>query len=616
MIIEEYNIDRDQYLGDIEPFKTQGLPTDSFIFKELPGLGATECELRYSRHSIIVEMNVPVITGKCAKNKNIFGIIEGVSTEMVTEYLASAVQYKKLMVTPESFYKIKDAVADTDFDLYTDFFLLFDECEKIIQDVHYRADITLPTDDFFMFNNKAFVSATPILPSDPRFTQQQFKIVKIVPSFKYSQPLQLRVTNNVFTSLNGFIKKNPRDNYFIFFNTTDNIADYIKKNKIEADSMVFCSKDSSKKLRLNGFKNVSTKIKAFKKFSFFTSRFFSAVDIDYEMFQCDPTIIMVTDVIFALHSKIDALTEAVQIQGRFRQPLGQIIKREIIHITNLNEELTSMNREEVLSYLKECHIVYKVIDRYFASSTSSTAKDTLRQMLARIDYAKFLYPNTRDRNYYMVDNMINDERVNGDYQCYKNIVQAYAGSKHFQLDTEPIAEVYSYTDKDRLKVRPKNLPLKNLKKILTEKLIELHKSKHELTDFSYNMELTTLQFDFADQMIPINKYGIDNAWKLQFDITAIESALRNNSSKQDFFGMMTYVHRKFKVGTAYETIQIESILKAGLKINKIHGTKPTVGYLRKFAHLSDTKNRVLIRKEANGKEIRGYRILKFKDNPY
>lgn len=48
---------------------------------------------------------------------------------------------------------------ETSTPVYEDYFLLFDECEKAIQDVGYRGDIYLPVEDFFKFNGKAMVSA-------------------------------------------------------------------------------------------------------------------------------------------------------------------------------------------------------------------------------------------------------------------------------------------------------------------------------------------------------------------------------------------------------------------------------------------------------------------------
>lgn len=607
----QYEINKDQYLSEIEPFKSNGIPTNIFLWKKLPGLGATEREITFPRNSIIMEVNVPVIAGKCLKNKAILGVYEGVTIDMVRTYLLNETKYKKLLVTPESFYKIKEAVDGLELDLYKDFFLLFDECEKIIQDVNFRNDIVLPIDDFFQFTNKAFVSATPILPSDPRFKKHKFSIAEIVPKFDYSQPLTLITTNNIFISLAKFLQENQRESYFIFFNTTENIADFIKKNEIEGESLVFCAKDSSKKLKANGFKNVSTSITTFKRYNFFTSRFYSAVDIDYELYRCNPTIIMVTDVIFALHSKVDPLTEAIQIPGRFRKPIDIEVAREIIHITNVDSDLTSMNRNEVCNYLKESHIVYNAIDRYYEASTSLIAKETLRQMLTRIDYAKFI--NSQGlRDHFMVDNMINDEKVKKYYQDSNNLIAAYTESQHFKL--EPVhTEIYTYTDKDRLKVRPKDLPLKDLKKILSERLIELHQLKPVISDFAFHMELTNLQFDFPDQMIPINKYGIDNSFKLKFDISAIEQALIKSKVDKDFFGMMTYIQNKFRCGKVYESDQIIDILKSGLNLTKIYGVKPTINYLRKYAELSDRKNRVLIRKDSNGKEIRGYKIIKFKN---
>ena len=54
---------------------------------------------------------------------------------------------------------------------------------------------------FFKFREKAFVSATPILPSDPRFESQGFKIVEIQPTFDYKRPISIVQTNNVLEAL-------------------------------------------------------------------------------------------------------------------------------------------------------------------------------------------------------------------------------------------------------------------------------------------------------------------------------------------------------------------------------------------------------------------------------
>lgn len=71
------------------------------------------------------------------------------------------------MTTPESFPKIKQAANNAGIDLYSHFFCLMDESHLLVKDVDYRDNIVLPMNDFFLFKQKALVSATPIAFSDP-----------------------------------------------------------------------------------------------------------------------------------------------------------------------------------------------------------------------------------------------------------------------------------------------------------------------------------------------------------------------------------------------------------------------------------------------------------------
>ena len=132
-----------QYLTEVLPM----IPTNTILYKTLTGLGATYGELKTDRNSIIIEPNVPVIVGKCNdpkhKEDNLFGVYEGVYTEDVIKYLEkSADKRTKILTTPESFQKVKDAFELMDMDIYGTCFLLFDECHKIVKDADYRSDIT------------------------------------------------------------------------------------------------------------------------------------------------------------------------------------------------------------------------------------------------------------------------------------------------------------------------------------------------------------------------------------------------------------------------------------------------------------------------------------------
>ena len=184
------------------------------------------------------------------------------TTEEIIDYIEktlAAGKFIKLISTPEGFAKIKRAFEELELDIYNMCFLLSDECDKLIKDVDYRADIILPMDDFFKFREKAFVSATPILPSDPRFESQNFKIVEIQPTFDYERPISIVPTNNVLEALKVILpqiiaqQEQPRSICF-FANSVDMIYKLMSKLGIENESAVFCAEKSVEKLKKKGFK--------------------------------------------------------------------------------------------------------------------------------------------------------------------------------------------------------------------------------------------------------------------------------------------------------------------------------------------------------------------------
>ena len=140
----------------------------------------------------------PSFSAKKAEHPFLFAVYEGITKENVKAFLSGEEDgFRKIITTPEGFdKKVLPAMLETNTPIYEDYFLLLDECEKTIQDVGYRGDIYLPVEDFFKFKNKAMVSATPILPSDPRFKEQNFELLRVVPTYDYRQPLTLCITNN------------------------------------------------------------------------------------------------------------------------------------------------------------------------------------------------------------------------------------------------------------------------------------------------------------------------------------------------------------------------------------------------------------------------------------
>lgn len=239
--MENFNLDyqsveiREQdYMSDLYP---NGLPTNAIIDKTLTAKGATTSELEAKRNSIIIEPNVPVINGKQAKYKKALGVREGITDADVKAYLQDkSIPYKKIIVTPESYPKVRRAAGYAGVNLFKNYFLLIDECEKTIQDADFRPDIILPFFDLFRFENKALISATPLFPNLKGFTKHSFCHIKIIPNYDYKKNLNLVGTNNVQQEFLNQISLSSNKKA-IFLNSPD-----YAKTLIEKADIRHCSK--------------------------------------------------------------------------------------------------------------------------------------------------------------------------------------------------------------------------------------------------------------------------------------------------------------------------------------------------------------------------------------
>ena len=324
MKIKQIIISKGQHLSDVCT-----IDSNTILCKTLTGLGATYSEIKADRDSIIIEPNLPAIVGKCKskvhKNDNLFGVMQKVTTDDVVDYLERSIAGKKhikILSTPESFYKVKSAFEEIEENIYVRCFILLDECQKYVQDNDYRENITLPIEDFFRFDNKAMVSATPIIPSDPRFEEQGFSLVQILPNYEYHKEISIIHTNNVLEALKTTLPKieeaqTESRSICFFINSTDMIYQLIQKLGIMEETAVFCATKSVDKLKRKGFKNAyeNWDKSKMKQYNFFTSRFYTALDIELKE---KPDVVFVTEPYFSEYTAIDPTTDVIQSIGRFR----------------------------------------------------------------------------------------------------------------------------------------------------------------------------------------------------------------------------------------------------------------------------------------------------------
>ena len=567
-----------QYLTEVLPM----IPANTILYKTLTGLGATYGELKANRNSIIIEPNVPVIVGKCNdpkhKGDNLFGVYEGVYTEDVIKYLEKSADKKtKILTTPESFHKVKDAFELMDMDIYGTCFLLFDECHKIVKDADYRSDITLPFDDFFLFNEKALVSATPISFSDPRFESQKFQTIKIEPTFEYKLPIKLIHTNNVLEQLKRELDKLDTTICF-FINSTDMIYSFIKQLDIENESTVFCAKKSVEKLKSKKFKQAFEQWSKsqMKKYNFFTSRFYNALDIELEI---KPTVIMISEVYFSEYSMIDPHTDAIQAIGRFRNGVNSIY-----HIFNTNPNLPVRTKEEVDIYLQVSKEVYNKIKTFYDCATSEEARNAYREALKVLPFNKMLDKEGRE-NFFAIDNYVDEALLKSSYNEKEELIASYRCNPLFDLDVE--SAYFPFGDFERLKKESKYASLKDKRKEVVHQL-ELLKGDDETEMIrNYKNELRQADPFIYEAYEEIGKEMIES---LDYSVKRIKEAmiLKQYREKTEGTEFIQLIKNSFTVGQRYTKKHIKEELTRIYALTGVTPQKTITGQsIIEFFHVKE-----------------------------
>lgn len=537
-----------QYLTEVLP----EIPTNTILYKKLTGLGATYGELKADRDSIILEPNVPVIKGKCKDPKhakdNLMGVYENVTVDSIVKYLqASKEKHIKLLSTPESFSKIKAAFEEIDRDIYSTCYLLFDECHKIVKDVDYRENITLPFDDFFMFENKGLVSATPLDFTDPRFFKQKFQIMEILPNFEYAQPLNLYHTNNVLQELKKRIG-NIEKPIFLFINSTETIYSIMNKLDILEQSTVFCAYNSVKNLKDKKFSQVYSDWDAAKmnKYNFLTSRFFNALDIELDF---QPEVFIVTDVTMATQSIIDPFTDTIQIIGRFRNGIVSAS-----HITNTDYKFQVRSKAQLQFRINVFEENYKMLKAYHDNATSDELRDAVKAILNNHPLTPLLNIDGT-KNWFKIDNYLAENLVQGYYNSFDELVKNYKQCKSFKLNYESTA--YKLSDTERLKRENKSLSIKAKRREIVEQL-EMLKGDETSIAMEHKRELIRTDAFIVQAYDELGKAKIE---ELKYSHPKIREAMilkkyNENRTGTEFIEM---VKNRFKAGQSYELSQINKI---------------------------------------------------------
>lgn len=576
------------------------IPANSLIYKKITGIGATTLEIESNRNSIIIEPNTPVIEGKVENHNTLFGVFEGIQTNHIIDYLQNnTITYKKIMTTPESFGKVKRAFSLLNIDMYNDYFLLYDEAHKLTSELDFRETITLPIQDFWKFKNRSLISATLTnFNSYPIFKKYNFKEVIIEPRYYHALKVNLYSSNNILQDIQHCINNIPykKETPICFFiNSIDIIIAIINALGIKEESNIYCANQSIEKLTRKGFTNIFTKISDLNKYNFYTSRFYSAVDIitDYK-----PHVIVISDAIKAPQTMIEPLLESRQIAGRFRNGITSFT-----HIAGLDKTIQAKKYKELQEYLEEQRKAYIQLKTIYNSATENGVKQVMKEALERVEISKYLEKDN-SFNYFMTENLLDAEATKSRYKTWQDFILSYSFDEEFFEIENQYNNSYDW-ETDKLKISSKNDRL--LRKEIVDIFFSLELDKRiETEEQKAIFEELKRKDEFIVEICQNfdKEFIIDKEYKKQSLTLALIK--KKTDEKRLSFPVIEAVLQSFKIGIAYTEKEITDTL------NKIY----TILEINKKIKATDIKDyfettprRTIKRKNQFEK---GYKLLKAK----
>lgn len=530
-------------------YLTDYIPVNAVIYKKITGIGATTLEIASDRNSIIIEPNTPVIVGKVKKHPNLLGVYEGITTSHVIDYLQdSKFHYKKIMTTPESFIKVKRAFSFLNINMYKEYFLLFDECHKLTSDISYRETITLPMEDFWKFEQRSLISATVTnFMSYPIFQKYGFRNITIQPRWDHSLKVNLYSSNNILQDVKEYLSTLPDKGRKIcfFINSIDIILALIKALEISPETNVYCSEQSVAKLTRKGLKNVYSTITELNNYNFYTSRFFSAVDIITDE---KPYVVVISDALKATQTLIEPSLEARQIAGRFRNGISSFT-----HIAGLDEKIQYRSTEEIRTFMEEQRKAYIQLKTFYNSATEEGVKQVMREALERIEISKYMEEDN-SFNYFMTENLIDTEATKSRYKSWDNFVLSYSLDEEFFEIQDQYNNQYD-REAERIRISVSNSRL--LRKEIVDKFFLAGLNKGTETEEQRNLleELLRLDEFIVEICQNFDKDFIiqKNYSKQQLTLALIKKRVKEQTLS---FPVIDAVACSFRIGFSYSEKEI------------------------------------------------------------
>lgn len=570
------------------------IPSNTIISKNITGIGATTTELNSKRHSIIIVESREIIDNKKKNNPSILAIREGVTVNQIRDYLKSGIEFYKIMITPESFFKLSNACKMESIDLYNKFFILIDECDRIIKNADYRRSFSGLMDTFFMFTQKAMVTATFIEPSDPRFNE--FTVLNIIPENHVPKKVNLNITNNSVLMFNRVLKAKKGEKWLVFVNSNRIIRLCIDVCGYHKEYSVFCGKDYVDTYKGYMLKHIETSINVdkFCDVNFFTGRYFAGLDINITE---EYNIAIISDPAITLHSVLDPLTDIVQIIGRVRD---QSLIKSIHVFTTPKEGIEFFTTEELLDHYENSEEDYLEIISKRDKAISENSKNRYTTISKSMPYADFIDQDGK-KSHYLLDCSTYNNNVSSYYDNNNSICKSFrecslydSELKHFDLNVK--YKEYSISS-DKLHHNPNKAFRESLINII-DIFEALEEGKLDLT-----IEFIRKYISYFDKVVELfNRKGKKFILNECTTIKDVESYLIECQLNEKIYDKLfiNEIKSEFVLGEFYPSSEIKQKYQSMLKKNNIDEIK--AGPKSYKLHLILESNS----KKIDGKTFRGY----------
>lgn len=548
-------------------FPDKHLPMNAIIEKGKCGIGGTYMELTdISRKSIIIVPTIGIIEDKIysldengkLKYPDLYDIYGRMTEKQIADDLIN-IQPQKIIITPDSLMKFVEASKSTPLlweTIKKEYFILFDEFHAIITEV-FRNRMLDAFEQLFEFENKSFISATPYYFSDSRMRNLDKYIISFYQKFG---TINIVNANSPKAALNAILtgKVDTTGNVHIFYNSVTEIAEAVERAKLK-DCNIYCADKSENMKKLGEYKkfyNTRPITGQYKKFNFYTSRYFEGFDLE----DITPTIVLVTDV-HNPHTKVGISNKGVQAIGRIRtqKDKPETYPSMIYHITN---HLNNPNMQP-LEYFKNKYTfcANERIKNY------NTHLETCRtQGFEPLDEeTEFVekFANTHPKkgnaiyNYTKVDQAVNESACNEAYNYITFIQKAWQDANY---DTR----IGTY--EELLKPKERKRTTKQSNKEIFEEISKLSQILQTKIGFIFNLKELEEQLNSLKSKNPIlyEAYQIltlEDIESTDYNTKEIQKLLILKNNKIAEYRILKLLPLYFSIGRRYTKAEIKAILQ-------------------------------------------------------